>query len=586
MLSLKKINILSLRNRYIPALLIIFIFVTFGFINVKDIMNSIHKDGEIINISGRQRMLSQKLVLLAESYLNNQNEDTKNQLKNNMNMLLESHKFLMQEAYLKEMRNHSLIKTFDEDVKSYLVLFEKLLEEKDKKILPSLVISSQEILIKFDLAVSEYEKIHKKKLKDLEFKENIIYVLTIVVLILEGLLIFYPASRKIKNNTRYLQNAVHEKTKELQKSIDIISNYVIYSRTDLKGNITYASNAFCETSGYSREELIGKPHNIVRHPEMSANAFRTMWETIKDGDTWKGEVKNLKKDGGFYWVDANISPEYDSRGNLIGYAGVRINITPQKELEDLNKNLKEKIKEEVVKNREKDLQLYEQSKQVQMAELIKNIAHQWRQPLTFISTTASGMKLQRELNMLSDEDLRENLNNIISKTKYLLEIINRFSDFINDDNTITSFYVQNKIDETLEIISNSLEKNNILVVRDYAEELIRINNISTYLSQAVLNIITNARDMLLLRKINNPQIKVVIEQDDKNVLIKIEDNAGGIDEKIIDKIFEPYFTTKHQSQGTGMGLHHSYNLIVKELKGKLYVKNSQEGAIFYIELAK
>lgn len=260
MLSLKKINILSLRNRYIPALLIIFIFVTFGFINVKDIMNSIHKDGEIINISGRQRMLSQKLVLLAESYLNNQNEDTKNQLKNNMNMLLESHKFLMQEAYLKEMRNHSLIKTFDEDVKSYLVLFEKLLEEKDKKILPSLVISSQEILIKFDLAVSEYEKIHKKKLKDLEFKENIIYVLTIVVLILEGLLIFYPASRKIKNNTRYLQNAVHEKTKELQKSIDIISNYVIYSRTDLKGNITYASNAFCETSGYSREELIGKPH--------------------------------------------------------------------------------------------------------------------------------------------------------------------------------------------------------------------------------------------------------------------------------------------------------------------------------------
>lgn len=116
--------------------------------------------------------------------------------------------------------------------------------------------------------------------------------------------------------------------------------------------------------------------------------------------------------------------------------------------------------------------------------------------------------------------------------------------------------------------------------------MIRINNISTYLSQAVLNIITNARDMLLLRKINNPQIKVVIEQDDKNVLIKIEDNAGGIDEKIIDKIFEPYFTTKHQSQGTGMGLHHSYNLIVKELKGKLYVKNSQEGAIFYIELAK
>jgi len=577
-------NIFSPRNRYIPALLIIFIMATFGYINVKDIMDSIQKDGEIINLSGRQRMLSQKLVLLAENYVSTPNDVTKHRLKSSMNLLLDSHNILIKELETVELRKLYFEDYFDKDVRDYLDSFEELIISKDEKILDSLRDSSQVMLAKFEFAVKEYEKADKLKLEELENRERIIFIATIIVLLLEGIFIFYPASRKMRRNTRELQNAIHDKTKELQKSIDMISDYVIYSQTDLKGRIIYASNAFCNTSGYSREELLGEPHNIVRHPDMPSSAFAEMWATIKTGKSWRGEVKNQKKNGGFYWVDANISPEYDSEGKLVGYAGVRLDITSKKELEELNENLENKISKEVEENRKKDLQLNEQSKQIQMAELMGNIAHQWRQPLTFISTLASGMKLQKELDMLSDEDSYKGLENIIQKTKYLSDIINTFTNFIKEENKVSIFNLQEKMDETVNIISNTLENYNIKLIKNFENEPIELKSIASYLSHAVLNIITNAKDIIIDRNINDGVITLAIQKSDMGIEITIEDNAGGIDEDIIDKIFDPYFTTKHQSQGVGMGLHNSYNFIVNELHGKLYVKNNENGAKFFITL--
>lgn len=584
MTKYKMINIFSLRNRYIPALLIICIFTTFGYLNVRDIMFSIQKDGEIINISGRQRMLSQKLVLLAQNYISNPNDVTKHKLKTSMRLLLDSHNILLKELETEELEKLYFEDEFDNDVKEYLELFQKLIISKDKTILGVLQDSAQIILSKFEFVVKEYEKANRIKLEELKNKEKILFISTLIVLLLEGIFIFYPASKKIQRNTNSLEDAVYDKTKELQKSIDMISNYVIYSRTDLAGKITYASNAFCKTSGYLREELIGKSHNIVRHPDMSSVTFKDMWSTIKEGKPWRGEIKNLKKDGRFYWVDANISPEYDSRGNLIAYAAVRLDITSKKELENLNKNLEEKILNEVEENRKKDLQIYEQSKQIQMVEMMGNIAHQWRQPLSFISTSASGMKLQKEHNILSDEDYYNSLDNIIEKTKYLSNIINTFTNFIKEENKESLFNLQEKMEETINIISNSLLNNNIILIKNFDDGIIEIHSIATYLSHSVLNIITNAKDAILDRNIKDGKIILSIKKFKDYVEIIIEDNAGGIDTEIIDKIFDPYFTTKHQSQGSGMGLHNSYNFIVKELHGKLHIKNIDNGAKFFITL--
>ncbi len=123
---------------------------------------------------------------------------------------------------------------------------------------------------------------------------------------------------------------------ELDSLIESFDTYVIASRTDLKGVITYASKAYENISGYKEEELLGKPHNIVRHPDMPSSAFKDMWKTIKAQKLWVGDVKNLKKDGGYYWVHAFVAPYYDKDKKHIGYSAIRIDITAQKEVESLN----------------------------------------------------------------------------------------------------------------------------------------------------------------------------------------------------------------------------------------------------------
>ncbi|MGB5868201.1 MAG: transporter substrate-binding domain-containing protein, partial [Arcobacteraceae bacterium] len=144
---------------------------------------------------------------------------------------------------------------------------------------------------------------------------------------------------------RKLQLLVTQKTAQLQSTIKLFDANVIASNTDLKGKITYVSDAFCEISGYTQEEMMGKPHNISRHPDMPKESFKDLWQTIKSGKTWNGEVKNIKKNGGYYWVDAVVSPLYNEKNEIIGYSSIRHDITAKKEVEELSKNLEHKVEE-------------------------------------------------------------------------------------------------------------------------------------------------------------------------------------------------------------------------------------------------
>lgn len=137
-------------------------------------------------------------------------------------------------------------------------------------------------------------------------------------------------------------------TKEdIDQLLQFFDKNVIASKTNLKGIITYASKAYQKISGYSEDELIGSPHNIVRDPSMPKEVFENMWNTIKSNNIWEGEVRNRKKDGTFYWLKAIISPFYE-KGVLVGYSAIREDITAKKELENLNKNLELKVEQRTV----------------------------------------------------------------------------------------------------------------------------------------------------------------------------------------------------------------------------------------------
>ncbi|WP_129006703.1 sensor histidine kinase [Arcobacter sp. CECT 8983] len=233
----------------------------------------------------------------------------------------------------------------------------------------------------------------------------------------------------------------------------------------------------------------------------------------------------------------------------------------------------------------KDKQLLEQMKLAQMGEMIGNIAHQWRQPLSTISTAASGLKMKHEFGMLEENDIPEFTDTIVTNTKYLSETIDTFRDFIKEEKETKEIVIQERIDETLKIVRASLENSYIKLINniDY-EKPLKVEIVAEELAQVLINILNNAKDVIIQRKIEEGTITIDLIQGNKNFKITVEDNAKGIEEDVLPKIFDPYFTTKHQFHGTGLGLYMSKLIVEKHLFGRLEAENTNEGAKFIITI--
>ena len=357
--------------------------------------------------------------------------------------------------------------------------------------------------------------------------------------------------------------------KRLRKVTD---RYIISSTTDLKGRITEVSDAFCHISGYSRKELIGKPHNIIRHPDMPKSAFKNMWHTIQEGKNWSGKVKNLKKDGGYYWVYANIEPLFDRKNRIEGYAAVRLDITDSIHLE-----------EELKRSKEKDKTLLHQSKLAQMGEMISMIAHQWRQPITAISSTSSDIYMKILLNQYEKKYFLAKLEQISEFSMHLSQTIDDFRNFYKKDKEHTVITYREIVKGAFDIISTSLINKNIELYADFQAKN-QISVLVNELRQVILNLIKNAEDVLLEREISNPYISVKTYDGNGCSYLEISDNGGGISEENINMIFDPYFSTKIKKDGTGLGLYMSKIIVEDHCQGKLSVKNGEDGAVFTIQI--
>jgi signal transduction histidine kinase len=260
------------------------------------------------------------------------------------------------------------------------------------------------------------------------------------------------------------------------------------------------------------------------------------------------------------------------------------------ELKKLNENLKKEIKEEVEQNRQKDNMLFQQSKMASMGEMIENIAHQWRQPLSLISTSASGIKLNKEYDTLTDELLNEAVDNIMNSTKFLSNTIDDFRDFYRVDKIKEKFNIKDVLDKTLKLTSSRFTNRAIKVIEDCED--ITILGFENELVQVFINILNNARDVLEKLPYEERFIFVTIKKIENEAYISLKDNANGIEPTILEKIFEPYFTTKSPDKGTGIGLFMSKEIIEKHFHGKIiavnetYIYNKKEykGANFIITI--
>ncbi|MGB5791598.1 cache domain-containing protein [Poseidonibacter sp.] len=259
--------------------------------------------------------------------------------------------------------------------------------------------------------------------------------------------------------------------------------------------------------------------------------------------------------------------------------------TKEKELKDLNENLEKRIAKEIDKNREKEQVLIQKSRFIALGEMISNIAHQWRQPLSELSSILMYIKFKHSINALDEKTMQIKSSEADTVIEYMSHTIDDFRNFFMPKKEKEEFYLYKVIDSVMTIVSSSLKNDNIEVIIKLDKE----TKIKTYLNeyeQVLLNIIKNAKDALIEKEVKNPTITITAYEENDYVVLFIEDNAGGITVEPIGKIFEPYFTTKDDTHGTGIGLYMSKIIIDKNMKGKLRVRNTKNGAKFGIHVPK
>ncbi|MGJ0321317.1 ATP-binding protein [Aliarcobacter cryaerophilus] len=235
----------------------------------------------------------------------------------------------------------------------------------------------------------------------------------------------------------------------------------------------------------------------------------------------------------------------------------------------------------------------EQTKLAAMGEMLGNIAHQWRQPLNIISMSSSNLKLKNDIGELCSSTLSESLSLILRTTNHLSDTIDTFNDFLKTDKEKSFFNVNENIKNSISLVDSFFKNFNIDIILEL-EEGIFINSLANEFSQAFINILNNAKDAIVLNLKDNEYglIKIKTKKIDNFIEISILDNAKGIEKDILNKIFEPYFTTKHKYQGTGLGLYMTRKIINSSMGGEITVQNKKfvhnqkkyEGAEFKIKI--
>ncbi len=373
-----------------------------------------------------------------------------------------------------------------------------------------------------------------------------------------------------------LENKILTQKYFLDTILDNVDAY-IYMK-DKNRVFRYVNSKVADLFELPAEKIIGKIDSEVI-PLAVADSFwesdlevLTSLEKVSLEEYFKNE--NIHR---YYW---SIKIPYTLDDSIPIVLGIATDITLLKEQEDELK--------------EKDKILYHQAKISTMGEMIENIAHQWRQPLSLISTISTATKIKKEMNILEDVELLDNMENINNQAQYLSNTIEDFRNFfLTDNHNIKEVNIKNSVDKTITLIKDAYINSNIKFHLNIENDIYFKCNENLFI-QALINILNNARDALnQIEKIDYDKFVFIdLIKEEENYYLKITDNGYGISNKNLEKIFEPYFTTKHRSQGTGIGLYMTYQIITKHIKSIIKVKNVEykhngldyKGACFCIKL--
>lgn len=384
-------------------------------------------------------------------------------------------------------------------------------------------------------------------------KEIIVYQTITALKDEKGITYGYIGVGEDKTEKFELEESLKEESHRLKTILENAGDFIHILNNS--GDLVMYSDSFIKYLGYSKQEA--KYLNVIDW-DKSFVPETQIAELLATPQTF--EAVHTKKDGSRFDVEVKTN-KIILDGKPYLYAASR-DITERKISQD--------------QIRQRDMLLQQQARLASMGEMISNIAHQWRQPLSLISTISSSYKVKSEFNLPIDTGaaLMEDMVKISDTVQHLSQTIDDFRSFFKDTAAKKQFSITKVIENCENIISASFNMHFIKLDKEIRDDTLEYQGSSSMLSQVILNILSNAKDILLENKIENKVVKITLDNIDINtVKIKIKDNGGGVPEDIKDKIFESYFTTKENSNGTGIGLYMSSQIMQKHFNGELLLKN-------------
>lgn len=395
------------------------------------------------------------------------------------------------------------------------------------------------------------------------FYKLFLLVLFLVIGIVALIVIATAIVKNILASTNKLSEDYSDSLSLLKQYKSSVDRSFIVSKTDKEGIITYVNDEFCKISGYSRDELIGNNHNIIRHPDMNVAVFKDLWHTIKDKkEPWFGEIHNQKKDKSSYWTKAIINPILDNDGNIIEFIGIRTDVT---ELENA--------------------MIAALSGERAKSAFLATMSHELRTPLNAVIGFSQILMTKDNMSM---ENVKMFVEKINLSGKHLLNIVNNILDFSKIESgkmelNKKEILLESFINNTILLLENEALKKEIKIVKeDFSNISLTIDE--QLLRQVILNILSNA----IKFSSNNSTINLSYNKDEKNHIIKICDNGVGLSQEEIKKLFKPFSQIQgHQNgtaKGTGLGLVISQK-IAQLHDGKIEVESKENrGSCFSILL--
>lgn len=352
---------------------------------------------------------------------------------------------------------------------------------------------------------------------------------------------------------------------------------------NLEKNKVFFSDKWKEMLGFTPKEIGDTQEEWVYrlHPDDKKETLIRLQKHLNgQTDIYESIHRLQHKDKNYIWVLNRGKAQFDENGTAIRMVGFQTDIT---ELKSLQENLAHEVLKQLKDLEAKDKLIHIQYRQAIIGEMMENITHQYRQPLSVILLLSSSLSsiLKKDHKNIDFQDINSMLDQIITTTNYLNDTITDFTEFNNNHTITEDFHISKAITTALNIFKFDSTKHHIDIKLNIIDDFLLKDNLS-YINQVILTILQNAKDNLVENNIKKPKITITTKISDSNHIIEILDNGTGIPDEILPKIFDPYFTTKFKSSGTGLGLYMTYKIIEKT-GGVIEASNDEDGAKFTIK---